>query len=88
MLPDEHGFKGTADDLASAVAAGWGPKGFTAAVDTSGNSVLRFEHPDTKAYSQDGVPSDVRGVELALTAVVTAVRWIVEMDGAITLPTS
>jgi hypothetical protein len=84
----EHGFKGTAEDLAAAVAGGWAPDGFTAAVDTSGNPVLRFEHPGIKAYSQDGVPSDVSGVVMALTAVVTAVRWVVETSDAITLPTT
>jgi len=82
----EHGFRGTADDLASAVAAGWAPEGFTAAVDTSGNPVLRFEHPGTIAYSQDGVPQDVKGVVIALTAVVAAVRWIAEQSDVITLP--
>lgn len=84
----EHGFKGTAEDLATAVAGGWGPDHFVAAVDTSGNPVLRFEHPDTKVYSQDGVPSDVSGVVMALAAVVTAVRWVVKKGDAITLPTA
>jgi ketol-acid reductoisomerase len=83
----EHGFKGTADDLASAVAAGWGPESFAAAVDTSGNPVLRFEHPRTMVYSQDGVPEDVTGVIIALKAVITAVRWLAEQGGAIRFPT-
>jgi hypothetical protein len=80
------GFKGTADHLASAVAAGWGAEGFAAAVDTSGNPVLRFEHKDAVVYSQDGVPEDPTGVELALNAVVIAVRWIAEQGEAIKFP--
>lgn len=82
----EHGFKGTADDLATAVAAGWGPEGFAAAVDTSGNPVLRFEHPDALVYSQDGVPRNLTGVVTALAAAVTAVRWVASHGRAITLP--
>lgn len=84
----ELGFTGTVDDLAAAVATGWGPEGFDAATDTSGNPVLRFEHPDTLVYSQDGVADDVTGVVTALNAVVTAVDWIAdgERGEGITLP--
>jgi hypothetical protein len=82
----ELGFTGTVDDLAAAVAAGWGPEGFDAATDTAGNPVLRFEHPDTLVYSQDGVPDDVTGVVTALNAVVTVVACIAERGEGITLP--
>ena len=53
-----------------------------------GNPVLRFEHPDMTVYSQDGVPQDVAGVVMALTAVIRAVRWIAQQGGAITFPRS
>jgi len=39
-------------------------------------------------YSQDGVPQDVAGVVMALTAVIRAVRWIAQQGGAITFPRS
>lgn len=82
----KHGFQGTVDDLASAVATGWGPEDFFAATDTKGNPVLRFEHPDAVVYSQEGVPQDVTGVVMALKAVVIAVGWIADQGKAITLP--
>lgn len=83
-----QGFMGTAEDLAKAVASGWGPEGFVAAVDTKGNPVLRFEDPSMVVYSQDGVPQDVTGVVMALNAVATAVRWIADKAGGVTLPSA
>jgi hypothetical protein len=83
-----QGFMGTAEDLAKAVASGWGPEGFVAAVDTKGNPVLRFEDPSMVVYSQDGVPQDFTGVVMALNAVATAVRWIADKAGGVTLPSA
>lgn len=86
LYVSEHGFAGTADDLAAAVATGWGPEDFVAAADTSGNPVLRFEHPDAKFHSQDGVPADRQGLLLALNAAASAVRWVSEQGDAVNLP--
>lgn len=82
----DHGYTGTIDDLEAAVTTGWGPDRFVAAVDTKGNPVLRFEDPDIRAISQDGVPADTSGVEQALTAVVTAVRWLTDHGASATMP--
>jgi hypothetical protein len=81
-----RGFQGTAEDLAAAVASGWGPEGFGAAVDTKGNPVLRYENPDTIWMTGDGVPPDTSGVEKALAAVVVAARWIAEQGETVSLP--
>ncbi len=82
----KHGFRGTVEDLVDAVASGWGPEGFLAAVDSKGNPVLRFEHPSMVVYSQDGVPQDVTGVVMALNAAATAVRWVADQAVGVTLP--
>lgn len=75
-----HGYNGTVDDLAVDIEEAGGPPGFTAASDSKGNPVLRWQ--GERVSPADGVPNDRAPVTLALEHCLMAARWLAQQRWA------
>jgi hypothetical protein len=75
-----HGFPGTRDDLEAEVARAGALRGFTAAADTKGNTVLRWQ--GARVNPAEGVPADVAPVTDALERCMLASSWLSQQPWA------